>query len=154
MGEPTCFTLKIRYGGILQHTPRRQYIGGSVEYFDFVDSDKCGLLDIWGYAEELGYNDHSTLRFWIKTGKNFDKQHKVLETDVDVCNLGKNVPQNWEVEMFIEHFNLEGEGQGMNPVIMMNQVKMMMCFMNLTLIWRMMTNCLKLTWILILNFVV
>ncbi|XP_012842534.1 PREDICTED: uncharacterized protein LOC105962758 [Erythranthe guttata] len=118
----------MRHGGIMKHSPKREYIGGSLEWFDFVDIDQIGMFDFWGFAEELGYTEKWSLRFWLKHGKSFDKHCKCIETDSDVFNIRGHIPKNWEVEIFIEYLNLgvdvEGEtgGRLVNEAVIIDDV--------------------------------
>ncbi|KAG8374214.1 hypothetical protein BUALT_Bualt11G0107800 [Buddleja alternifolia] len=106
MGDDGCFTIKLYYNGIMRHNPK-QYIGGDVEYFDFVDIDKLGMPDFWGFAEEVGYSVRGSVRYWHKYGKTMDKG-RYLEHDNTVLAINKHIPSNYEVEIYLEH--LDGRG--------------------------------------------
>lgn len=111
-GEPSCFTIKLMHGGVMKQFPKRMYLGGSLEYFDFVDIDQIGMFDLWDFAEQLGYTDKSSVRFWLKHGRSFDKHCKLIETDSDVLDIRNYIPSSFEVDMFIEHLNMRGDVEG------------------------------------------
>ncbi|KAG6519487.1 hypothetical protein ZIOFF_022981 [Zingiber officinale] len=81
-----------------------EYIGGSVEYFDFVDLDKFGMIELWGFAEDLGLKDKDSIKFWHKVGGRFING-RCLESDLDVLNIKSNIPKNYEVEIYIVHLD-------------------------------------------------
>ncbi|KAL3640152.1 hypothetical protein CASFOL_015120 [Castilleja foliolosa] len=97
--EPTMFSLKIAHGGVING---RNYEGGSCDFFDHVDGDMLGLIELKDFAEQLGY-DAVNLRFWHQFGENLETSAKLLETDVDVYSIIKYPPINGEVLIFFDH---------------------------------------------------
>ncbi|XP_051149258.1 uncharacterized protein LOC127263977 [Andrographis paniculata] len=90
----------------MRRKPRRGYLGGEHDYFDFVDIDKLSVLEMWGYAEKLGYKEANSVRFWLKYGNNFDRQCKCLESDKDILWMTKHIPDNYELEIYLEHLDI------------------------------------------------
>ncbi|KAG8388326.1 hypothetical protein BUALT_Bualt02G0113900 [Buddleja alternifolia] len=106
MRDDGCFTIKLYYNGIMRHNPK-QYIGGDVEYFDFVDIDKLGMPEFWGFAEGVGYSVRGSVRYWHKYGKTMDKG-KYQEHDNVVLAINKHIPSNYEVAIYLEHLDSRG----------------------------------------------
>ncbi|XP_073063780.1 uncharacterized protein [Primulina eburnea] len=103
MREPTLVTIKLYYNGSMDSNRKRKtYKGKSTEYFDFVDMDKIGLIELWGYAEQVGCVEKDNFRFWHKIGKSLNNG-RYLENDADVVQIRNHVPKNFEVEIYIEH---------------------------------------------------
>ncbi|XP_075494821.1 uncharacterized protein LOC142532397 [Primulina tabacum] len=103
MREPTLVTIKLYYNGSMDSNRKRKtYKGGSTEYFDFVDMDKIGLIELWGYAEQVGCLEKDKFRFWHKIGKSLSNG-RYLESDADVVQIRNHVPKNFEVKIYIEH---------------------------------------------------
>ncbi|KAL3632957.1 hypothetical protein CASFOL_025941 [Castilleja foliolosa] len=100
--EATMFSLKIVHGGVLQYKSGRSYDGGSCDFFDHVDGDMLGLIELKDFAEQLGYSAEK-VRFWHQYGENLETGARVLETDVDVYSILKFPPKNGEVLIFFEH---------------------------------------------------
>ncbi|XP_073023113.1 uncharacterized protein [Primulina eburnea] len=105
IGEPDHFTIKIYYNGRFKALEKHdKYIGERFEYFDYVDLDKLGMIEMWGFMEELGFEDKNSFRFWHKVGTTISKGG-YLEKDSDVLNIRKYIPINYEVEIYIEHLD-------------------------------------------------
>ncbi|XP_012850789.1 PREDICTED: uncharacterized protein LOC105970499 [Erythranthe guttata] len=85
----------------MRHEPTRTYIGGQVECFDFLDIDQFGILDMWDFANALGYTEKGSFKFWLKHENCF----RPIETDADVLSIADCIPSNFEVQMFIEKVN-------------------------------------------------
>ncbi|XP_075478799.1 uncharacterized protein LOC142519649 [Primulina tabacum] len=103
MGELTLVTIKLYYNGSMEtDCKRKMYKGGSTEYFDFIDMDKIGLIELWGYAEEVGCLEKERFRFWHKMGKSLNNG-RYLESDAAVVEIRNHVPKKFEVEIYIEH---------------------------------------------------
>ncbi|XP_073152403.1 uncharacterized protein [Henckelia pumila] len=103
--EPNLVTIKMHYGGKLNSIGNHdEYIGGSLEYFDFFDLDKLAMVELWGFAEDLGFKDKYSIKFLHKIGYNF-KSGRYLENDSDVLEVRNHIPKNYEVEIFIEHLD-------------------------------------------------
>ncbi|XP_073119930.1 uncharacterized protein [Henckelia pumila] len=102
LGEPTFISLKIYYNGTMNvMTTSKEYVGGSIEYFDFVDSRKIQMLHLWGFAEELGLKNKERIRFW--------HNDRYLENEEDVLAIKRHIPTNYEVEIYIEDYNVEAD---------------------------------------------
>ncbi|XP_073119764.1 uncharacterized protein [Henckelia pumila] len=111
MGEPTCFTLKLYYGGTMETIRKKKvYKGGNIEYFDFVDLDKLGIIELRGYAKELGFTDENSFKLWHKLGKSLTKG-RYLENDVGVLEIKDHIPHNFEVEVYMEHVEVATNNQ-------------------------------------------
>ncbi|XP_075520701.1 uncharacterized protein LOC142553992 isoform X2 [Primulina tabacum] len=103
MREPTLVTIKLYYNASMDSNRKRKtYKGGSTDYFDFVDMDKIGLIELWGYAEQVGCVEKDKFRFWHKIGKSLN-DGRYFESDADVVQIRNHVPKNFEVEIYIEH---------------------------------------------------
>lgn len=84
IGQPNWFTLKIYFNGRLQSTGEAQGIQrGSFGYFDFVDLDKLGMIELWGFVEDLGFKDKESIKFGHKI-RGTVKEGRYLETELDV----------------------------------------------------------------------
>ncbi|KAG6491633.1 hypothetical protein ZIOFF_046568 [Zingiber officinale] len=59
------------------------------------------MIELWGYAEDIGYKDKQSIKFWHKFGETL-KDGKYLETDTDVLDIIPHIPSNYEVEIYIE----------------------------------------------------
>ncbi|KAG6499881.1 hypothetical protein ZIOFF_039682 [Zingiber officinale] len=101
-GEPDFLTIKFYYNGEMKSSIHdKKYIGGQFDYFDYVDRDILGMIELWGYAEDIGYKDKQSIKFWHKFGETL-KDGKYLETDTDVLDIIPHIPSNYEVEIYIE----------------------------------------------------
>ncbi|KAL3625369.1 hypothetical protein CASFOL_030823 [Castilleja foliolosa] len=100
--EASMFSLKIVHGGVMEYMHGRNYKGGSTYYFDHVDGDMLGLIELRDFAEQLGYNADK-VKFWHQFGESLEKDAKLVETDVDVYSILKNPPSNGEVLIFFDH---------------------------------------------------
>ncbi|XP_073152507.1 uncharacterized protein [Henckelia pumila] len=104
-GEPDLFTIKIHYNGRFKDQEKRnEYIGGSFEYFDSVDLDKLGMIELWAFMEELGFEEKRSFRFWHKVGGTIN-EGRYLKNDSDVLNLRNHIPINYEVEIYVQHLD-------------------------------------------------
>ncbi|KAG6514902.1 hypothetical protein ZIOFF_025277 [Zingiber officinale] len=80
--EPDCVTIKLYYNGSLKSNGTRdEYIGGSIEYFDFVDLDKFGMIELWGFVEDLGLKDKDSI-------KNYEVEIYIVHLDASRSDLG------------------------------------------------------------------
>lgn len=117
IGKPDLFTIKLYYNGRLKSGGKHgEYIGGSFEYFDSVDLDMLGMIELWGFAEDLGFKDKDSIKFWHKV-KGTLNEGKYLENDSDVLNIRNYILINYEVEICIEHLdgqNVEGETENVD----------------------------------------
>ncbi|XP_073128641.1 uncharacterized protein [Henckelia pumila] len=75
---------------------------GVLNFFDYVDLDKIGLIELWGYAEEVGCTEKAKFRFWHKFGKTLNIG-RYLDNDETVLDIMNHIPRNFEVEIYIEH---------------------------------------------------
>ncbi|XP_075500160.1 uncharacterized protein LOC142538746 [Primulina tabacum] len=112
IGEPDHFTIKMYYNGRFKSLEKHdEYIGESFEYFDSVDLDKLGMIEMWGFMKELGFEDKNSFRFWHKVGTTIS-EGGYLENDSDVLNIRKYIPINYEVEIYIEHLDGKNDEVG------------------------------------------
>ncbi|XP_073157866.1 uncharacterized protein [Henckelia pumila] len=105
LGEPDFFTLKIFYDGTMKGTrTSKEYVGGNIDRFDFVDGNKIQMFHLLGFAEELGCKEKEkvSLKFWHKIGDNLSNG-RYMETNTDVSAIKKHIPNHCEVELYIEH---------------------------------------------------
>ncbi|KAL3651611.1 hypothetical protein CASFOL_004613 [Castilleja foliolosa] len=86
----------------MEYVNGRNYKGGSSDYFDHVDGDMLGLIELKDIAEQLGYNADK-VKFWHQFGESLESDVKQLETDIDVYSILKNPPTNGEVLIFFDH---------------------------------------------------
>ncbi|CAA0834772.1 Unknown protein [Striga hermonthica] len=102
--EDTKFTLKFFHGGEMIESLSRYYRGGFVDYFDGVDGDMLGLIEMNDFAKQLGYEEQN-IRFWHQYGHSLYRGAKILSSDSDVLDIMKFIPLNREVLIYIEHLN-------------------------------------------------
>ncbi|XP_073129313.1 uncharacterized protein [Henckelia pumila] len=93
----------------------KEYIGGQFEYFDYVDRDKLGMIELWGYAEDVGCPD-KCIKFWHKFGENL-KDGRYLENDIDVMDIIPHIPKNYEVEIYIERNDGASSQMGLGSIL-------------------------------------
>ncbi|KAG8386187.1 hypothetical protein BUALT_Bualt03G0122900 [Buddleja alternifolia] len=67
-------------------SPVRFYSGGSVDYFDNVDGEMFGLIELKGFVGELGY-DKERVKFWHQYGHNLHMGSKELKGDSEVYGM-------------------------------------------------------------------
>ncbi|KZV48314.1 hypothetical protein F511_41939 [Dorcoceras hygrometricum] len=105
IGKFTCFTIKLYNNDTMETIGKKKiYRGGSVEFIDHVDMDMISLIELWGYAKEVGYNGKEKFRFWHKIGKTLN-DGRYLDSDEIVLDMN-HIPRNFEVEIYMEHVDV------------------------------------------------
>ncbi|KAK6141908.1 hypothetical protein DH2020_024349 [Rehmannia glutinosa] len=102
IGQNSLFTLKIYHGGIMREYPVRNYSGGQFDFFDRVDGDEFGLIELKDFVGQLGY-DKEKVRFWHQFGSSLHMGSRVLETDSDVYEIVEQTKWKREQEIYLEH---------------------------------------------------
>ncbi|XP_073128435.1 uncharacterized protein [Henckelia pumila] len=116
-GRPDCLTIKLYYNGEMKSGLHyKEYIGGQFEYFDYVDRDILGMIELWGYAEDVGCKDKQSIKFWHKFGETL-KDERYLENDIDVMGIIPHIPSNYEVEIYIEQNDGASSQTGLGSIL-------------------------------------
>lgn len=90
------------YNGIIQaRCKHNKYIGERVKYFNFVELDKLELIELWWYAEKVGFKESNYLKFWHKFGK--AGKVRPLKSEEDVLNIRNHIPKSYKCEIYLEH---------------------------------------------------
>ncbi|GAA0164332.1 hypothetical protein LIER_19995 [Lithospermum erythrorhizon] len=106
--EPGTLTIKLYHGGVLLHSPKVRYVGGGVDYYDYVNGYLLGLTDLKTYVSECRpLCDKEKCKFYHKFRDDMDKGCRLLSKETDLkalvrfCRIGK------VVEIFVQHDDLE-----------------------------------------------
>lgn len=80
----------------------KEYVGGNVEYYDWVYASKMKMLQLYGFYEELGFEETERPLFWHKIEPN-SSNGRYLENDADVFTIKDNIPANHQLEIYIAY---------------------------------------------------
>nr|GMD06320.1 Zinc knuckle family protein [Ipomoea batatas] len=92
----------MHHGGDLVLTPRLSYKNGIVEYFDHFNCDEGSILDLRRMVKRLRFCDKK-VQFWYKYGNTRRPKAMKLSSDADILGLITDVPENKELDIFVEH---------------------------------------------------
>ncbi|KAH0654110.1 hypothetical protein KY289_031788 [Solanum tuberosum] len=103
MNESLFFTIKVHHGGSFVRSSTRGYIGGKIEYFDYVDSTMINLIYFKNMAEQCGYDKESVV-FWHKYGLN-SYMVRLVGSNMEAAKVVTCIPKDRVVEIYFEHLN-------------------------------------------------
>ncbi|XP_062021198.1 uncharacterized protein LOC133737709 [Rosa rugosa] len=103
-GLPDYFTVKLYHGGYFSGN---QYIGGKINYYEFVDKDRMSLVEVDAMVRGLN-QDYVGKRidYWYRIGTEDDALTK-LSTDLDAVTMCCCVPQIRLVILYLDHWYLK-----------------------------------------------
>ncbi|GER42841.1 50S ribosomal protein L5 [Striga asiatica] len=100
--EPTLFTIEFLHGGLMLHIPVKDYRGGYLDYFDGVDGEMFGLIELKDFIEQLGYNsDH--VNAWHVHGISLQDGSHIIDSDQLAYKVMNLIPENRIVRIVLEH---------------------------------------------------
>ncbi|XP_060194801.1 uncharacterized protein LOC132624000 [Lycium barbarum] len=103
ISEASLFTIKVHHGGSFVRTPARGYIGGKVEYFDYVNGTTIKLSDFKNMAEQCNYEKEPVV-FWDKYGLNLYKV-RLVGSNTEATRVATCIPKDRVVEIYFEHLD-------------------------------------------------
>ncbi|KAH0672964.1 hypothetical protein KY290_025246 [Solanum tuberosum] len=89
--------------GLMKHQPSKTYVGGMVDYFDYVEAKNLNLADLKQMAVMCGYMNDSEI-FWHKFGK-FSDRWRLVSTEVETLSIKKFISYDSVVELYFEHLD-------------------------------------------------
>ncbi|KAG8371475.1 hypothetical protein BUALT_Bualt13G0091400 [Buddleja alternifolia] len=98
--EEKLFTIKLHHGGKLIEHPLKMYVGGRVDFVDFIDPDLMSLIELDKFAEKLGYVS-AAYYYYLIPGRNVQSSLVFLLCDDDVLKMGSIGVQFGEVSVYI-----------------------------------------------------
>nr|KAJ0207043.1 hypothetical protein LSAT_V11C500283210 [Lactuca sativa] len=81
-GLSSLCTFKIHHGGMFTKYPGRRYVGGSIDYVDYVDMDVFSVYELDDMLKKIAY---------------------INSNDSDVLLLTNHVANHKEIMVYIEH---------------------------------------------------
>ncbi|KAI3678918.1 hypothetical protein L6452_38222 [Arctium lappa] len=100
---PTLITLKIYHGGVFTTCPGREYINGTYQYVDLVDTEEFSVQELRDMMKEIGIRDDaSTVCHFKIPFKDLDFGLHALRNDLDVLDLLKYAPECKTIEVYTE----------------------------------------------------
>ncbi|GAA0146863.1 hypothetical protein LIER_36397 [Lithospermum erythrorhizon] len=106
--EPDMLTIRMHHGSALLQSPHTRYVEGATDLFDYVDGSNLAvsvLKEFLGECRPLC--DKNKIRFYHKYKENFDKGCRLLRNDKEYIGLLKFFKKGNEVDVFVQHANLE-----------------------------------------------
>nr|XP_016508646.1 PREDICTED: uncharacterized protein LOC107826208 [Nicotiana tabacum] len=101
--EAIFFSVKVTHGGTMKHQPSRYYLGGRVDFIDYVNYTELNLSQFKSMAELCGY-ERDSVTFWHKCGR-YGNRMRLVSTDVEATVISKNIPDHKMVELYFEHLD-------------------------------------------------
>ncbi|GER40652.1 S-adenosylmethionine decarboxylase [Striga asiatica] len=100
--ESTVFTIEFLHGGLMMHIPMKEYRGGYLDYFDGVDGEMFGLIELKDFIEQLGYNsDH--VNAWHVHGISLQDGSHIIDSDQLAYKVMNLIPENRIARIVLEH---------------------------------------------------
>lgn len=94
----------MNHGGYIKDN---QYVGGKINYYDYVDKDRMSLVEVDSMVRGLNQNyGGMRINYWYKIG---DNGLTKLETDLDAVRMCRCVPQDRLVTIYLDHLQLDPE---------------------------------------------
>lgn len=100
----------------MKHQPSKLYVGGMVDYFDYVEVTNLNLTNLKKIAEMCSYMNDSEI-FWHKCGK-FGNKWRLVSTEVEALTIENFIPNDRVVELYFEHLD---SYIGVDPVEILGQ---------------------------------
>ncbi|KAG9139439.1 hypothetical protein Leryth_021587, partial [Lithospermum erythrorhizon] len=106
--QQDLLTIRLHHGGALLRSPYTRYVGGSLDYFDYVDG-KCLSIDVLRQfvGECRPLCDRYKTKFYHKFNDDWDKGCRFVSKDSDVLGLLKFSKTGNEVEIYVQHGDLD-----------------------------------------------
>ncbi|KAK6788168.1 hypothetical protein RDI58_016693 [Solanum bulbocastanum] len=89
--------------GLMKHQPSKFYVGGMVDYFDYVEAKNLNLANLKQMTVMCGYMNDSKI-FWHKFGK-FSDRWRLVSTEVEALSIENFISNDRVVELYFEHLN-------------------------------------------------
>ncbi|KAH0671274.1 hypothetical protein KY285_023850 [Solanum tuberosum] len=89
--------------GLMKHQSSKTYVGGMVDYFDYVEAKNLNLADLKQMAIMCGYMNDSEI-FWHKFGK-FGDRWRLVSTEIEALSIKKFILHDRVVELYFEHLD-------------------------------------------------
>ncbi|CAI9289984.1 unnamed protein product [Lactuca saligna] len=97
-------TFRIHHGGMFTKYPGRRYVGGSIDYIDYVDMDVFSVHELDDMMKEIGYiNGEPIYYHFLIPEIEIDYGLLPLGNDSDVLLLSKHVANHKEIMVYTEH---------------------------------------------------
>ncbi|CAI9288715.1 unnamed protein product [Lactuca saligna] len=97
-------TFKIHHRGMFTKYPGRRYVGGSIDYVDYVDMDVFSVHELDDMMKEIGYiNGEPIYYHFLIPDIEIDYGLLPLGNDSDVLLLSKHVANHKEIMVYPEH---------------------------------------------------
>ncbi|XP_024200093.1 kinesin-related protein 4-like [Rosa chinensis] len=104
-GQPDYFTIKVFHGSCIRDN---KYVGGNVNFFDYVDKDKMSLVEIDNMVRQLDPTyEGQRIDYWYRIGSE-DEALTKLSTDLDAITMCCCVPSIRLVLLYLDHIELHG----------------------------------------------
>lgn len=101
--EASFVTVKIYHGGFMKRIPEKHYVGGNIDYIDYVNVAKLNIAEFKKMTEICGYLSDS-ITFWRKCEKP-GSIWKLISTDFEASAVGKSIQNDNVLEIYFEHLN-------------------------------------------------
>ncbi|GAA0161547.1 hypothetical protein LIER_17834 [Lithospermum erythrorhizon] len=106
--EVGMLTLTLYHGNALLRSPYTRYVGGTVDYFDYVNGNSLNMEGLRGFVSDCRpLCDKDKINFYLKFKKNLDKRYRLLSNESDLMGLLKVFKKAKEVELFVQHVDLD-----------------------------------------------
>ncbi|KAK6795877.1 hypothetical protein RDI58_009332 [Solanum bulbocastanum] len=89
--------------GLMKHQPSKTYVGGIVDYFNYVEAKNLNLAYLKQMAVMCGYMNDSEI-FWHKFEK-FGNRWRLVSTEIAALSIEKFIPNDRVVELYFEHLD-------------------------------------------------
>nr|XP_043632998.1 uncharacterized protein LOC122604166 [Erigeron canadensis] len=96
-------SLNVHYGGKFIINPKRQYVDGKVDSFDFIDVEEFSLNDINEIMKEIGYKHGICYYHYLVPKSNLDDGLRALIYDMHIETMKKYAPKYKQIKVFVEH---------------------------------------------------
>ncbi|XP_060182952.1 uncharacterized protein LOC132612893 [Lycium barbarum] len=103
VSEASFFSIKVYHKGLMKHQPTKQYAGGVIDYFDYVEVKNFNLTDLKRMVELCGHRNDS-ITFWHKCGK-LGNKWRLVSTEVEAHTMEKFIPKDRVIELYFEHLD-------------------------------------------------
>ncbi|KAI8572143.1 hypothetical protein RHMOL_Rhmol01G0175700 [Rhododendron molle] len=117
------FSIKMHYDGkLVIGINTRRYVGGKVAFFDWVDTDYMGMIELKDMVKELNLFGSMTYQYKVPA-RDLYHGFRHLEDDSDCIEMVKWVKLSKTIEVYIEnHCNFSNENQHLSTAIVISEV--------------------------------
>ncbi|XP_033509058.1 uncharacterized protein [Nicotiana tomentosiformis] len=96
-------SIKVNHNGVMKYHSRRHYVGGRVQFIDYVDILEMKLSQFKTMVAICGY-DNDSVAFWHKYGR-FSERMRLISTDLEDNLVSTNIHVDRIIEVSFEHLD-------------------------------------------------